>query len=587
MEIKYSGLSALTQFLKKCRETFASITHTHTKSEITDFPTIPTKTSQLTNDSGFKTTDNNTTYSISKSGNTITLTGSDGSSTSVTDSDTKVTNTLATTTKAYVTGTTSSKTNTGTLVFDTGVYLDTSTGELTATTFKGNLAGKANSSYSADEASHAFMADADDNGDIIRTTYETKSDASSKLSTAKSYSDTNLATAKSYTDTKIDAIVGEGASETLDTIGEISKAIEEHQDVTDALNAAIGTKANASDLTSHTGNTTVHLTSTERTNWNTAYAHSKATHARTDATKVAKSDTNGNILINGTETTVYTHPSGTNPHGTTKADVGLGNVDNTADSAKTVKAAATLTGLTATVDELNYTDGVTSNIQTQLNGKAASSHTHSSYVNQNAFSNFKVGDVTIAADTTTDTLTVVAGSNITLTPDADNDKLTIAATNTTYSAGTGISLSGTTFSNSGVRSISAGSNGIIAVNTGGTSANVTIYTLPTASSTLGGVKTTSTVTSNSGYTACPIIEGVPYYKDTNTTYSLSSFGITATATELNALDGITATVTELNYVDGVTSNIQTQINNIITRLNALEAVTHTEISSTEVTDLFA
>lgn len=46
------------------------------------------------------------------------------------------------------------------------------------------------------------------------------------------------------------------------------------------------------------------------------------------------------------------------------------------------------------------------------------------------------------------------------------------------------------------------------------------YSLPTASSTtLGGVKTTSTVTSTSGLTACPIISGVPYYKDTNNTYS--------------------------------------------------------------------
>lgn len=33
-------------------------------------------------------------------------------------------------------------------------------------------------------------------------------------------------------------------------------------------------------------------------------------------------------------------------------------------------------GITASATELNYTDGVTSNIQTQLNGKAASSHTH-------------------------------------------------------------------------------------------------------------------------------------------------------------------------------------------------------------------
>ena len=94
----------------------------------------------------------------------------------------------------------------------------------------------------------------------------------------------------------------------------------------------------------------------------------------------------------------------------------------------------------------------------------------------------------------------------------------------------------------------------------GIASGANAYTLPTASSTLGGVKTTSTVTSNSGYTACPIIGGVPYYKDTNTTYNLGSFGVTATAAELNVLDGITATVTELNYMDGVTSNVQTQLN---------------------------
>ncbi len=94
----------------------------------------------------------------------------------------------------------------------------------------------------------------------------------------------------------------------------------------------------------------------------------------------------------------------------------------------------------------------------------------------------------------------------------------------------------------------------------GIASGANAYTLPTASSTLGGVKTTSTVTSNSGYTACPIIGGVPYYKDTNTTYNLGSFGVTATAGELNTLDGITATTAELNFCDGVTSNIQTQLN---------------------------
>lgn len=57
----------------------------------------------------------------------------------------------------------------------------------------------------------------------------------------------------------------------------------------------------------------------------------------------------------------------------------------------------------------------------------------------------------------------------------------------------------------------------------GIAAGANKYTLPTASSsTLGGVKTTSTVTSTSGLTAAPIIGGVVYYKDTNTTYSAAS-----------------------------------------------------------------
>ena len=63
---------------------------------------------------------------------------------------------------------------------------------------------------------------------------------------------------------------------------------------------------------------------------------------------------------------------------------------------------------------------------------AIGNHTHSSYVNQNAFSNVKVGSTTISADSATDTLTLAAGSNITLTPDATNDKVTISASSTEY-----------------------------------------------------------------------------------------------------------------------------------------------------------
>lgn len=64
-----------------------------------------------------------------------------------------------------------------------------------------------------------------------------------------------------------------------------------------------------------------------------AYDHSQAAHARVDATLTEASEKNGYVKINGAETLVYTHPqaegqAATNPHGTTAADVGLGNVEN-------------------------------------------------------------------------------------------------------------------------------------------------------------------------------------------------------------------------------------------------------------------
>lgn len=67
--------------------------------------------------------------------------------------DTKVNTTLGTTTKAYLLGTTTTPTNTAqgvTAIADTGVYLDTTAGTLTATTFKGNLNGNASSADLAD-----------------------------------------------------------------------------------------------------------------------------------------------------------------------------------------------------------------------------------------------------------------------------------------------------------------------------------------------------------------------------------------------------------------------------------------------------
>lgn len=100
---------------------------------------------------------------------------------------------------------------------------------------------------------------------------------------------------KAYTDSAIAALIN-GAPTTLDTLKEIADAMAESTDVIEALETSIGEKANRSELTTHTNNTS-------------------------------------------------------NPHSVTKAQVGLGNVDNTADSAKKV--------LQATNDDLGRKFSIT------------------------------------------------------------------------------------------------------------------------------------------------------------------------------------------------------------------------------------
>lgn len=145
--------------------------------------------------------------------------------------------------------------------------------------------------------------------------------------------------------------------------------------------------------------------------------------------------------------------------------------------------------------------------KSKLNGIASGAE-----VNQNAFSNVVVGSTTIAANSKTDTLTLTAGSNITLTPNATNDSITISASGSSYSLPLasnstrgGIKLSsstqggtpnGITTTSGRTYAVQVNSNEQAVVNVPWTD---TKYTLPTASaSTLGGVKVGSGLAISNG-----------------------------------------------------------------------------------------
>ena len=89
------------------------------------------------------------------------------------------------------------------------------------------------------------------------------------LQDAKEYSDGAYRQATGYTDTAIARLIG-SAPTTLDTLEEIARAMSEHDNVVQALEAAVGLKASETEFQSHAGNKTVHVTASERTGWNNA-----------------------------------------------------------------------------------------------------------------------------------------------------------------------------------------------------------------------------------------------------------------------------------------------------------------------------
>lgn len=203
----------------------------------------------------------------------------------------------------------------------------------------------------------------------------------------------------------------------------------------------------------------------------------------------------------------------------------LGSFGITATAAELNK----LDGVTATATEINYLDGVTSAIQTQLNDKAASSHTHTNATTAAAGFLPKLGGGT--------TNFLRADGTWAKPPD----------TNTTYS-----DMKGATTS-------AAGTHGLVPAPAAGAAnrylrSDGVWQAPPNTNTTYTLSKSGSTITLSGSDGSSTSVT------DANTTYSLGSFGITATAAELNKLDGCTATVTELNYLDGVKSNIQTQLN---------------------------
>lgn len=153
-------------------------------------------------------------------------------------------------------------------------------------TLGGDASGSVSLDGSANKTLTVTVAD-DSHNHVISNVDGLQSALDAKASTTSV--ETALTTAKAYTDTAVASLV-DSAPETLNTLGELAEALQENEDVTDALNTAIGTKANDSEVVKLTGNQTIAGTKTFSSTISGSISGNAAT-----ATKATK-DGSGNVI---------------------------------------------------------------------------------------------------------------------------------------------------------------------------------------------------------------------------------------------------------------------------------------------------
>ena len=168
---------------------------------------------------------------------------------------------------------------------------------------------------------------------------------------ASNSNDTSLATT-AFVKGQIGDLIGD-APETLDTLKEVADAIEEHKDVTDALNAAIGTKVSRAEYMEFEDKTNNDIELLGQMKVNKVTGKGLSTNDYTTAEKnklagiAAGAEVNTITGVKGNAESAYR----TGQVNITPTNIGLGNVNNTADVDKIVKGVKdTTSGNTTTMN---------------------------------------------------------------------------------------------------------------------------------------------------------------------------------------------------------------------------------------------
>ena len=173
--------------------------------------------------------------------------------------------------------------------------------------------------------------------------------------------------------------------------------------------------------------TPIQISESQVTNLSTDLGNKADKVANATSGNFAGLDENGNLTDSGKKSSDFA----TSTQGG-KADSAIQGVKlNGASSALTPDSNKVVTIPDAVA---TGTTGATNGLMTAADKQKLNGIASGAEVNQNAFSNVKVGSTTVAADTKTDTLEIVAGGATTITADSTNDKITISSTDQSVTA---------------------------------------------------------------------------------------------------------------------------------------------------------
>ena len=236
---------------------------------------------------------------------------------------------------------------------------------------------------------------------------------------------------------------------------------------------------------------------------------------------------NGTTGTLTTQDTTYTGTNGINISGTSISNSGVRSISSGSTNG-TISVNTNGTSANVAVKGLNnaaYKDVDSSISNSSTSNNVPTSSAVATFVENKGYKTTDTNTTYTLTQDSSDghilTLTPSTGNPTTITIPDNDTKYNNATTSTAglMSKEDKVKLNGIA---SGATANTGTITGVSVNNTSIATSGVANIPLSNGTNTAGAIKTTSTVTSNSGYTACPVISGVPYYKDTNTTYSVAT-----------------------------------------------------------------